>query len=191
MVSRVRWPEIMLIAFALAMDAFAVSVASGVAMRHFRVRHALTMACWFGLFQAIMPLLGWLCGTNLAAYISRVDHWVAFGLLAFTGSKMLYEAFKIEEVEEKSDPLDVYVLFTLSIATSIDALATGLVFATLEVAIFAPVLAIGLVTFAMSFAGVWIGVRSGHFFEKKIEIAGGAILIAIGAKILVEHLFFR
>lgn len=181
-------PTILVIALALAMDAFAVSVASGITIKKLRIKHAFTIAVWFGLFQALMPLIGWLGGMNLRQFIGGVDHWVAFGLLCFVGSKMIYESFRIDAVEKKANPLDISVLFVLSIATSIDALAAGISFAMLDVSIVAPILVIGLVTFSMSFIGVYIGNKSGHFFEKKIEIAGGILLIVIGIKILVEHM---
>jgi putative Mn2+ efflux pump MntP len=175
------------IALALAMDAFAVSVASGVALKRIRIRHALTIAGFFGAFQAIMPLLGWLGGLTFKNMVSGFDHWLAFGLLSFIGCKMIYESFKIESVEKKTNPLDIYVLFVLSVATSLDALATGFSFALLGVSIVTPAIVIGLVTFATSFAGVFIGEKSGHFFEKRIEIVGGLILIGIGVRILMSH----
>jgi manganese efflux pump family protein len=180
--------SILFIALALAMDAFAVSIASGFAVRRMHVRHALSMAGSFGAFQALMPLLGWFCGIRLRVWIEGVDHWIAFGLLSFVGGKMIVEALKIEEMEEKTNPFAWRVLLVLSVATSIDALAAGLSFALLNVAILAPVLIIGAVTFAMSFAGIAIGARGGHLFEKKIEVLGGVILIAIGVKILLSHL---
>jgi manganese efflux pump family protein len=149
--------QIILIAFALAMDAFAVSVAGGFAIRRVRLRHALTYGLWFGGFQALMPLLGWLGGM-------------------------------IKEVEESKDPLEPKTLLLLAIATSIDALAVGLSFALLKVTVFIPALVIGVVTFGMSYVGVYIGAKGSHFFERKIEVAGGVILIAIGCKILWSHL---
>ena len=179
---------ILVIALALAMDAFAVAIASGITIKHLRVHHALTIATSFGLFQAFMPLIGWLGGLKMKDSLAQVDHWVAFGLLAFIGCKMIYESFKIDSVEERTNPLDIYVLFVLSVATSIDALATGISFAVLDVSIVAPVLIIGGVTFVLSFLGVWIGEKFGHFFEKKIELAGGVLLIGIGIKILVSHM---
>ncbi len=182
------WPTIFLIALALAMDAFAVSITSGVTIKQLRIKHAFTIAAWFGMFQAIMPLLGWLGGVKLSRFITGFDHWIAFALLFFIGSKMIYESYKIEKIETRTNPLDIYVLFILSLATSIDALATGISFAFLNVSIIAPVLTIGIVTFLLSFLGVWIGKKAGHFFEKKMEIAGGLILIAIGLKILISHL---
>jgi len=175
------------IALALAMDAFAVSVASGITIRNLRVRHALMIATSFGLFQAVMPIIGWFGGVWLRRCVGCADRWIAFWLLTLIGVKMVYESFKIEAVEKKSDPLDVYVLFALSIATSIDALAAGISFAVLDVSIVTPVLVIGAVTFVLSFAGVWIGERFGHFFERRMELVAGLLLIAIGLKILLTH----
>jgi putative Mn2+ efflux pump MntP len=180
--------QIFLIAFALAMDAFAVSVAAGFAIPKVRIRHALTYGLWFGAFQAIMPLAGWLGGRTLSRYISEIDHWIAFGLLLLIGGKMIYESFQIEEVEKEKNPLDTKVLFILALATSIDALAVGLSFALLNVTVLLPVVIIGVVTFILSYAGVYIGAKGGHFFERKIEVVGGLILIAIGLKILWSHL---
>lgn len=179
---------IFLIALALAMDAFAVSIASGIAIKKLRIGHALTIALWFGFFQAIMPLIGWLGGVSLRDLLSSVDHWVVFGLLLFIGLKMIWEAFQIEPIEKESNPLDIRILFALSLATSIDALATGVSFALLGMPVVLPVIVIGMVTFVLSFAGVWIGDRGGHFFGKKMEIVAGIILIAIGVKVLISHL---
>lgn len=178
---------IVLIALALAMDAFAVSVASGICIRQSRIKHALIMGGWFGAFQAIMPMIGWLTGIKFINVISDVDHWIALGLLSFVGGKMIYESSRLESQEKRTNPFDLHVLFLLSLATSIDALAVGLSFALLKVEILLPVIIIGLVTFAMSFAGVLIGEKGGHFFEKKIEFAGGLVLIAIGIKIVLDH----
>lgn len=183
------WLAIVLISLALAMDAFAVAVASGVTIRNLRIRHAFAIAGSFGFFQALMPLLGWLCGVTLQAFIQHIDHWIAFGLLSLLGARMIRGAFRIEEAEKKTNPLDAHVLFLLSVATSIDALAAGFSFAMLRVRIVTPALVIGAVTFALSFGGVWLGARGGHFFEKKIEALGGVILIGIGLKILVSHLW--
>ena len=177
-----------LVALALAMDTFAVSIAGGISARQFKVRHALTLGIWFGGFQALMPLLGWIGGTRLKAFISGLDHWIAFGLLFLIGCKMIYEAFKIEEAENKPSVPPAHVMFVLAVATSIDAFAVGLSFAMINVPIVLPVIVIGLVTFGMSAIGVWIGTKGIRFFEKKIEIAGGLILIAIGVKILLSHL---
>jgi manganese efflux pump family protein len=178
---------IILIALALSMDAFAVSIASGIAIKRLQLRHALTMATWFGGFQALMPLIGWFGGTRLRDVLSGVDHWVVFGLLIFIGTKMIWEAFKIDPVE-KLNPLDVRVLFMLSLATSLDALAAGVSFALLGIPVVGPVIIIGAVTFVVSFSGVWIGDKSGDLFGKKMEIAAGIILIIIGIKVLMNHL---
>lgn len=179
---------ITVIAFGLAMDAFAVSITSGVTTRHLRVNNALKIAIFFGSFQAIMPLIGWLAGLSLRNFISGIDHWVAFGLLSLIGCRMIYEAIEIDSSGKHTSLLSIYVLLMLSIATSIDALAVGISFAFLKISIAAFIIVVGTVTFLLSFLGVFIGNRFGHFFEKRIEIIGGLILIGIGVKILVEHL---
>lgn len=179
---------IIFIAFGLAMDAFAVSITSGLTIKHLRINNALKIAIFFGSFQAIMPLIGWSAGFGFRDFISGVDHWVTFGLLSIVGCKMIYESSKMGSNEKKIDPLNVYVLFILSIATSIDALAVGLSLSFLNVPIALPAIIIGVVAFLLSLVGVYIGNRIGHFFERKIEIIGGVILIGIGVKILIEHL---
>jgi len=135
-----------------------------------------------------MPVVGWLAGLGVREFIAAVDHWVVFGLLTFIGAKMIYESRRFGPIEKETDPLNVSVLLVLSIATSIDALAIGLTLSFIASAIIVPVIIIGIVTFVLSFLGVYIGDRFGHFFEKKIEAAGGLILIAIGVKILIQHL---
>ena len=175
------------VAFGLAMDAFAVSVTSGITIRHLKIDQALRIAFFFGSFQAIMPVIGWLAGLSLRDFISDIDHWIAFGLLSFIGCKMIYEALTME-IDQKEVKLSLYVLLMLSIATSIDALAVGVSFAFLKISIITPVLVIGIVTFVLSYLGTFIGNRLGHFFERKIEILGGLILIGIGVKILIGHL---
>ena len=182
---------ILFIAFGLAMDAFAVSVTTGLTVKRLRVEHALRMAAFFGIFQAIMPVVGWLAGRGLHDLISHVDHWIAFGLLTAIGCKMIYESTMMESGQRDVDPHSINVLLMLSVATSIDALAVGLSLSLLAVAIVVPALIIGLVTFTLSFLGAYVGERFGHFFEKKIEVLGGLILIGIGTKILIEHLFFE
>jgi putative Mn2+ efflux pump MntP len=179
---------IFLIALALSMDAFAVSIASGVAIKKLRIENALTIALWFGIFQAIMSLIGWLGGVKLRDYLSGADHWVVFGLLVVIGIKMIWEAFKIDPIEKSINPLDIRILFTLSMATSIDALAAGVSFALLGIPVITPVIIIGAVTFLTSFAGVWIGDKGGNLFGNKMEIAAGIILIAIGIRVLISHL---
>ena len=179
---------IIAIAVGLAMDAFAVSITSGTTIKRLKINHALQIAAFFGAFQAFMPVIGWLAGLGLISFISGIDHWIAFGLLVFIGCKMIYESIKIESREDKSNPLNFYVLLMLSVATSIDALAVGLSFAFLKISIATPIIIIGAVTFLLSFLGVFAGNKFGHFFENKIEIVGGIVLIGIGLKILVEHL---
>lgn len=179
---------IVFIAVGLAMDAFAVSVASGLAVTKLRARHALKIALFFGLFQALMPVLGWVLGLGFRHHIEAFDHWLAFGLLAAIGGKMIYESFRLEAAENPRDLMSVRMLLVLSVATSIDALAVGLTLTFIKVPIVTPAVIIGIVTFALSYAGVFLGKKVGHFFEKKVEALGGLILIAIGIKILVEHL---
>lgn len=179
--------SIIFIAVGLAMDAFAVSITSGIAIRKLKVNHAVRIALFFGSFQAIMPVLGWLSGLTLKGFISSVDHWIAFGLLSFIGCKMIYESFKVEE-GDRTSPLNIGILLILSIATSIDALAIGISFAFLGISIVTPVIVIGAITFVLSLSGVFIGNKFGHLFEKKVEVLGGLILISIGIKILLEHL---
>jgi putative Mn2+ efflux pump MntP len=179
---------IILIALALAMDAFAVSIASGIAIKELRIRHALIIGAWFGLFQAIMPLLGWFSGIGLRSIIAGIDHWIVFGLLLLIGCKMIYESFQLDTAKQRINPMEIHVLFSLSIATSLDAFAAGISFAMLHISVVTPVIIIGAVTFILSFTGVLIGDRGAHFFEKKMEMAAGIILIAIGIKVLVSHL---
>ncbi len=178
---------IFVLALALAMDAFAVSIVSGAMYRKLHVRHAIRMALFFGGFQALMPLVGSLAGLALKGYVARYDHWIAMALLTAVGAKMIYESFKIEQAGDKFDPASLVVLLALAVATSIDALAVGVTLSLVTGSIFAAVAIIGLVTFALSYAGVHIGKRFGHFFESRIEAAGGIVLIAIGLKILIEH----
>ncbi len=177
-----------LLGIGLAADAFAVSVTSGIAIERMKLHHAMLIAGFFGFFQALMPLIGWAVGGFARDYVSSFDHWIAFVLLSFVGGKMLYESLKNDDDKEPVNPLDIYVLFMLAIATSIDALAVGVTLSFVNVSIIEPVLIIGLITFVLSFAGTYIGKICGHLFEKKLEIAGALILIGIGIKILVEHL---
>ena len=183
--------ELFLTAIALSMDAFAVSVCKGLGMRRMRYDQALVISLYFGVFQALMPLSGWLLGTSFSRYIQAFDHWIAFVLLAFLGGKMLWDVFHEKEDGEQESAerrLDHRELFMLAIATSIDALAVGIAFACLDVNIWSSISIIGVTTLVISFAGVWIGNRFGNRFQKKAEIAGGLVLILIGVKILAEHL---
>lgn len=187
--SIIEWLTICGIAVGLAMDAFAVSVVSGSVFKELRIKHALRMAFFFGAFQAVMPLIGYAAGQTVVCRIEMWDHWIAFGLLAVIGGKMIYEAFKMQQVEDKpKNPSNLAVLMALSIATSIDALAVGITLSLVTQAIAMAAILIGIITFGLSYAGYEIGKRVGHFFEKKIEIAAGLILIAIGVKILITHL---
>ena len=184
--------ELILLSVGLAMDAFAVSICKGLNMTKINYKHAGIIALFFGVFQAVMPLIGYGLGTRFAKYIESVDHWVAFGLLVFIGGQMILEAVKGEEEEdadEGGDKLDIKQLFILAIGTSIDALAVGITFALLDgVSIWFSVAIIGAITFIISFVGVVIGNRFGNKYEKKAELAGGIILVLIGLKILLEHL---
>ncbi len=181
---------IIVIAVGLAMDAFAVSIVSGSVYQQLHVKHALRMAVFFGGFQAFMPLVGSLAGMSVKDYIVDYDHWVAFGLLAAVGGKMIYESFKIESAEKNLDPSNVLVLLILALATSIDALAIGITLSLIVSSITVAVIIIGLVTFVLSYLGVFIGKKFGHFFENKIEALGGLILIGLGVKIVLEHTVF-
>ena len=180
-----------MVGIGLAMDAFAVSITSGISIKNMKLRHALLIAITFGGFQAVMPVIGWFLGSKARNFIVSVDHWVAFILLGIIGLKMIYEGLKIDkEVEKESNPLNINILFALAIATSIDALVVGITLSVVNIEIFLPVTIIGIVTFIMSFSGVYLGNRYGHFFDAtKLEIIGGFILLAIGIKILIEHLY--
>ena len=179
---------IVIIAIGLAMDAFAVSVVSGAAYKKLNIRHAFRLALFFGGFQAFMPIIGFLAGLTVKQHIADYDHWVAFALLTAVGAKMLYESTKIKPADENSQPFNIPVLLVLAVATSIDALAVGITLSLLRIPIVTAAVIIGLVTFALSYIGVFIGKNFGHFFESKIEALGGLVLIGIGCKILIEHL---
>lgn len=183
--------ELFLIGVSLSMDAFAVAVCKGLGMKRLNMRQALVIAAFFGGFQALMPVAGWALGTGFQSLIEPVDHWIAFGLLAFIGAKMLYDAFteggtSAQEAEDAR--LDVREIALLAVATSIDALAVGVTFAFLQVDIAPAAALIGATTFVLSLGGVAIGHQFGSRFEKPATIAGGAVLILIGLKTLLEHL---
>ncbi len=181
---------IVAIAVALAMDAFAVSIASGAAYKQLQVKYTLRIAIFFGGFQAFMPLIGALAGLSFREYITDYDHWVAFVILAAVGGKMIYESFKIKEAGKNYSPSNILVLLALSVATSIDALAVGITLSLVAASIVTAVIVIGLVTFLLSYIGVMLGKKFGHIFENKIEVVGGLVLIALGVKILLEHTVF-
>ena len=181
--------ELFLLALGLSMDAFAVSVCKGLSVRALKLRHALLCGVWFGGFQALMPLVGWLLGIRFQSLITNVDHWVAFILLAVIGVNMLREAGDAESVETAGD-FSPKTMLAMAVATSIDALAVGVTFAFLDVNIVPAVSFIGVVTFLCAAAGVKIGQVFGLRFKAGAERLGGIVLIAIGIKILIEHLFF-
>lgn len=189
--------EIWLLAIGLAMDCFAVSIASGIILKRNRWKPMLIMAFSFGFFQAFMPFIGWMFAKSFSHLIESVDHWIAFAILSFLGGRMILESFKEEESCRLFNPANPKVILTMAIATSIDALAIGISFAFLGVqdytAILPPVLIIGFVSFVMSLAGLIFGVRFGTGIARKLkaEMWGGIILIIIGLKILIEHLFFQ
>ncbi|RXZ54200.1 manganese efflux pump [Senegalimassilia faecalis] len=183
--------ELFLIGVGLSMDAFAVSICKGLGMSRLNMRQAAVISLFFGGFQALMPLIGWALGSQLADFITPIDHWIAFGLLAFVGGKMLWDAFYEDDEAEgvqTDEKLDLKELLMLAIATSIDALAVGITFAFLQAAIVPSITIIGLTTFVISFVGVAVGHFFGARFEKPATIVGGVVLILIGVKILLEHL---
>ena len=183
--------ELLLLAVGLSMDAFAVSVCKGLALRRATFQAEFTCGVWFGGFQALMPLIGFFLGTLFATAIQAVDHWIAFGLLAIIGVNMLKEALSKEEECDCGGNADLSVktMFIMAVATSIDALAVGISLAMVgNVNIFFAVTLIGICTCLLSMLGVKIGNVFGSRFESKAEIAGGIILIALGVKILLEHL---
>ena len=187
--------EIWLLAIGLAMDCFAVSIASGIILKRVRMRPMLIMALAFGFFQALMPLLGWIGASFFSHLIENIDHWIAFAILAFIGGRMVFESFKYEDCRHEFDPTSLKVVSALAVATSIDALAVGVSFAFLGVRSFSSILPsigiIGFVSFALSFVGLMFGIRFGCGIARKLraELWGGVILIIIGTKILIEHLF--
>ena len=181
--------ELFLLAIGLSMDAFAVSVCKGLAMQKVNFRSAAICGVWFGGFQALMPFIGYLLGAGFEKYINAVASWIAFVLLALIGGNMIREALSKEE-ENASAALDVKTMFLMAVATSIDALAVGVTFAFLRVEIGPAVSCIGVITFLLSAAGVYIGGAFGDRFQGKAELAGGVILVLMGSKILLEHLGF-
>ena len=181
-----HFAELLLIAVGLSMDAFAVSVCKGLSVKRLRPRHALLAGLYFGGFQFLMPLLGWLLGYRFEELITSVDHWIAFVLLSLIGGNMIRESFS--EDEELNDDFGVKTMLLLAIATSIDALAVGITFAFLSVKILPAAGTIGVTTFLLSVAGIYIGRGFGAKYKAGAERVGGCILILIGLKILLEHL---
>ena len=181
--------ELFILAVGLSMDAFAVSVCKGLALPRIKLKHALIVGLWFGGFQALMPVLGYLLGARFAQYIASVDHWLAFVLLAVIGGNMIREA-RSGETEEADASLAFRPMLTMAVATSIDALAVGVTFAFLSVKVIPAVTLIGTVTCLLSMLGVKLGNRFGVRYKAKAELAGGVILVLLGLKILLEHLGF-
>ena len=182
--------ELFVIALGLSMDAFAVSICKGLSVRKCEIKHMLICGAYFGGFQALMPLIGYLLGVNFQSLITSIDHWIAFVLLGLIGFNMIRESRSCEE-DEHCDCFNFKTMLPLAVATSIDALAVGITFAFLKVNIVAAVSFIGIITFALSAAGVMLGNVFGAKWKSRAEFAGGMILILLGIKILIEHLFFQ
>lgn len=191
MIKMVVFLELFLMGIGLAMDAFAVSVCKGLAMREVNKKQTLVIGLFFGGFQALMPFVGWVLGSQFERYITSIDHWIAFLLLGYIGGKMIVESRKpaeADEITEMDAPLDFKELFVLAVATSIDALAVGITFAFLQYPIVEAVSIIGVTTFFISAGGVYVGNFFGNKYKNKAEFAGGLILVLLGLRILLSHL---
>lgn len=187
--------ELLIIAIGLSMDAFAVSIGKGLSVKKLKLSHALSVGLWFGGFQALMPLLGYLLGSTFAEIVSAFDHWIAFALLLLIGINMIKESLEKDDDEcdcnkKQKNSFAFLTMFTLAVATSIDALAIGITFAFLKVAIIPAIITIGITTFLFSVAGLKIGNIFGCKYKSHAELFGGVILILIGLKILLEHTVF-
>ena len=179
--------EIFVIGIGLAMDAFAISVCKGLSMKKLALKKAIIIALYFGVFQALMPVLGYFLGSTFSLFVQKVDHWIVFSLLVIIGGNMI-KSTTDDEKEKINDRIDVKTMVVLAIATSIDALAVGVTFAFFEINLLLAISIIGVVTFSLAILGVVIGNKFGNKFQNKAELAGGIILIIIGLKILLEHL---
>ena len=179
--------EIIIIAIGLSMDAFAVSIGKGLSVAKSKLSYYLKVGLWFGGFQALMPLIGYLLGTSFADAVAEFDHWIAFALLAIIGGNMIKEAVGNDDDEESNADFSIKALFVLAVATSIDALAAGVSFAFLKTDIISSIIIIGITTFLFSIVGFKIGNIFGNRYKKRAELVGGVILITIGLKILIEH----
>jgi manganese efflux pump family protein len=184
----VNLPSILIIAIGLGMDAFSVAIGAGAVSRTVSLGSVFRLSFHFGMFQTLMPVAGWYAGMTVADIISGYDHWVAFGLLAYVGGKMIVESFSRNEKNFRTDPTKGWTLVILSVATSIDALAVGLSFSFLKVPILYPSIIIGMVAFGMTMVGMLCGKKLGKMMGRKVEMIGGIILVGIGVRILVEHL---
>ena len=182
--------EIIIVAIGLSMDAFAVSITLGLSVKKPKIKEILIPGIYFGFFQMLMPLIGYLAGINFAGKIQNLDHWVAFILLGIIGGKMIKESFCDDDDKVNENSFLFLKMLLLAIATSIDALAVGITFAFFEINILKTIIIIGLTTFVISICGVKIGNIFGTKFKSKAEFIGGAVLIILGFKILIEHLFF-
>ncbi len=180
--------EIIAISIGLAMDAFSVAICKGLAMKKMNWKNAVIIGLYFGGFQALMPLIGYVLGVGFESKITQIDHWIAFILLLIIGGKMILETLNKDEEISYNSNVGVKVMLVLAVATSIDALAVGITLAFLNTNIVLPVFFIGIITFVLSIIGVKIGNIFGDKYEKKAELVGGVILILIGTKILLEHL---
>lgn len=184
--------ELLLMGVGLAMDAFAVSICKGLGMRRVNKKQAVVIGLFFGGFQALMPFIGWVLGSQFEKYITNIDHWIAFLLLGFIGGKMIVEAVKPaeenDEIQELDAPLNIKEMFILAVATSIDALAVGITFAFLSYPIVEAISIIGVVTFIICIIGVYVGNFFGSKYKNKAELAGGLILVLLGVRILLSHL---
>lgn len=182
------WLSLILMAVALSTDAFAVAIVAGLALNPVQGRQVFRLSFHFGLFQALMPMLGWAAGTAVRSYIADFDHWVAFGLLVIVGGRMaIGAAFGGESAEAPLDPTRGWHLVLLSVATSVDALAVGLTLAMISTTIVLPAIVIGFVTAGLTSLGMLLGRRVGVLWGRRVEVAGGLVLIAIGVKIVIEH----
>lgn len=183
--------ELLIIAIGLSMDAFAVSIGKGLSVTKIKLSHALKVGLWFGGFQALMPLIGYLLGSTFAEIVSAFDHWIAFALLVLIGGNMIKESLEKDDEcdcnKKHKNNFAIATMFTLAVATSIDALAIGVTFAFLKVAIIPAIITIGITTFLFSIAGLKIGNIFGCKYKSQAELFGGVILILIGLKILLEH----
>lgn len=180
--------EILLLGISLAMDAFAVSICKGLSMKKINWKKGIIIGLYFGIFQALMPMIGYFCGSAFESFVTSIDHWITFILLLLIGGNMIKESLGKEESENCNDNVNFKTMIVLAIATSIDALAVGITFAFLNVNLLLAVSLIGIITFIISLIGVKLGNKFGSKYEKKAQIAGGVILIIIGLKILLEHL---
>lgn len=179
---------ILIIAIGLSFDTFAVSVSSGLILRRIDFFNASKIAITLALFQAVMPLIGWLAGTGIKDYAENFDHWVAFGILGLLGGKMIYESFKTDPENRNFNPLDLKVMIGMAIATSIDALIVGFSFALLDFKILISIGIIGFVTYVVAMLGMLFGKKIGSRLGRRMEMIGGIMLILIGLKIFIEHL---